>query len=268
MADEFSIAIESLIRKAPADWLASACEALRSFPSAASLDFVLKNLPNTNNADLSFLVSKVVRFCGGKMSWEALSWAMSTSFAIYQRSQAEQHVELLWSGPSPANQIPARRIDQALYDLIANAKREILMVTFAAAKIERLTGELWKAARAGVKVRLILEFEESSEGQLSYDALNAFSPALIHASEIFYWPVEKRERNQAGRPGKLHAKVAIVDDIALVSSANLTDDAFNRNLEIGLLVKNAEFLETAKSYFESLIAAGTLSRLHRSPANS
>ena len=95
MADEFPIAIENLIRRAPADWLASACEALRSFPSAASLDFVLKNIPNTNNADLSFLMSKVVRSCVGKMSWEALSWALSTSFTAYQRSRAEQHLELL-----------------------------------------------------------------------------------------------------------------------------------------------------------------------------
>jgi phosphatidylserine/phosphatidylglycerophosphate/cardiolipin synthase-like enzyme len=184
MADEFPIAIENLIRRAPADWLASACEVLRSLPSATSLEVVLKKIPTTNNADLSFLMSEVVRFYVGKMSWEALSWTLSTSFAIYQRSQAEQHIELLWSGPSPANQISARRIDQALYDLIANAKREILMVTFAAAKIERLTGELWKAAKAGVKIRLVLEFQQSSEGQLSYDALKAFPAALIHASEI------------------------------------------------------------------------------------
>jgi len=195
------------------------------------------------------------------MSWEALSWALSTSFATYQHSRAEQHIELLWSGPSPAHQIPARRIDQALYDLIANAKREILIVTFAAAKIERLTGELWKAAKAGVKIRMILEFEESSEGQLSFDALKAFPTPLIHASGIYYWPVEKRERNQAGRPGKLHAKVAIIDDIMLVSSANLTDDAFNRNLELGVMANSSEFISSAKRYFESLIAEGTLRRL-------
>ena len=268
MANEFPIAIETLIRRAPTDWLAFVCKALRSVPSGASLEFVLKNIPNTNNADLSFLMSEVVRICVGKMSWEALSWALSTSFTTYQRSQAAQHIELLWSGPSPANQIPARRIDQALYDLIANAKREILMVTFAAAKIERLTGELWKAAGAGVKIRLVLEFEQSSEGQLSYDALKAFPAALIDASEIYHWPVEKRERNQAGRPGKLHAKVAIVDDIALVSSANLTDDAFSRNLEMGLLVKNAELLLAAKSYFNSLIATGTLTRLNDNPEHS
>jgi phosphatidylserine/phosphatidylglycerophosphate/cardiolipin synthase-like enzyme len=261
MVDEFPIAIENLIRRGPSDWLASACEALCSFPPAASVNFVLKNIPKSNNADLAFLMSEAVRSCAGKMSWEALSWALSASFTTYQRSRAEQHIELLWSGPPPGNQIPARRIDQALYDLIANAKREILMVTFAAAKIERLTAALWTASKAGVKTRLILEFEESSEGQLSYDALKAFSPVLINSSDIYHWPIEKRERNQAGRPGKLHAKVAIVDDIALVSSANLTDDAFNRNLEVGLLVKNAEFSLKVKSYFDSLIATGTLRSL-------
>ena len=54
----------------------------------------------------------------------------------------EQHTELLWTGPSPASQIPARRIDQVLYDMIGSAKRGILLVTFAANKISRLTDGL------------------------------------------------------------------------------------------------------------------------------
>lgn len=262
MSEDFSVAVESLVRKAPIGWLTSACEALRRLPATSNPGFILQRLPVTANADASYLMTAVVRLASGKMSWEALSWALQTTSIAFRRLQAEQHVELLWSGPAPANQLPARRIDQALYDLIASAKREILMVTFAAAKIQRLTRELWNAAQTGVKIRLILEFEESSEGQLSYDALRAFPMALIQASEIYQWPVEKRERNQAGRPGKLHAKVAIVDDMALVSSANLTDDAFTRNFEVGLLVKNTAFLTTAKGYFDSLIAAGTLSRLY------
>jgi phosphatidylserine/phosphatidylglycerophosphate/cardiolipin synthase-like enzyme len=202
------------------------------------------------------------------MSWEALSWSIATTVTTYHRCQAEQHIELLWGGPSPAAGIPARRIDQALYDLIANAKHEILLITFAATQIGRLTGELARAARAGVRIRLILEFEEASEGQLSYDALNAFPAALIEAAEVYYWPIDKRERNQAGRPGKLHAKVAIIDNIVLVSSANLTDDAFNRNLEMGIMVTNSGFLLSAKTYFESLIAEGTLCQLFGHQARS
>jgi phosphatidylserine/phosphatidylglycerophosphate/cardiolipin synthase-like enzyme len=91
--------------------------------------------------------------------------------------------------------------------------------------------------------------------------MKAFPSTLIKVVNVYHWPVEKRERNQAGRPGKLHAKVAIIDDTALISSANLTDDAFNRNLEVGVLIKNTEFLLSTKSYLESLIAEGTLSRL-------
>ena len=261
MAEDFSIAVENLIRKAPTDWLDSVCAALRSLPATANAEFVLQRLPATPNADLSYLMAAAVHLASGRMSWEAMSWTLQSTSGIYRRWKAEQHIELLWAGPTPADRIPARRIDQALYDLIANAKYEILLVTFAAAKIQRLTGELWKASLRGVKIRLILEFEESSEGQLSFDALKAFPSALIKVAEVYHWPVEKRERNQAGRPGKLHAKVAIVDDTVLISSANLTDDAFNRNLEVGVLVRNPEYLVSAKAYLESMITEATLSRL-------
>lgn len=268
MVEDFSMAVENLVRKAPDAWLTSACEALKAFPPTATAEFVLQRMPATNNADLSFLMSGVAQEATGKMSWEALAWTLNTAFCSYHRWQAEQHIELLWSGPSPADRVPARRIDQALYDLIADAKREIMLVTFAAAKIERLTGELWKAAQRDVKIQLILEFEESSGGQLSYDAMKAFPQALLAAANVYYWPVEKRERNQAGRPGKLHAKVAVVDDAALVSSANLTDDAFNRNLEVGILVANPEFLLSIKTYVQSLIAEETLCRLASHSAHS
>jgi cardiolipin synthase len=112
----------------------------------------------TNNADLSFLAAEVVRQASGMMSWEALSWALQTTYTTYHRWQAEQHIELLWSGPSPGDQIPARRIDQALYDLIANAKQKIMLVTFAAAKIDRLAEILITAAERGVQIKLIFEF--------------------------------------------------------------------------------------------------------------
>jgi phosphatidylserine/phosphatidylglycerophosphate/cardiolipin synthase-like enzyme len=257
MQNSFIHSIEDLIRKAPAAWMASVSDALKCFPATATAEFVQQRLPTTNNADLAFLATEVIKQASGLMSWESLSWTLQTSFASYQRSQAEQHIELLWSGPSPAEQIPARRIDQALYDLIANAKREILLVTFAAAKIERLVSELLKANLRGVRIQLILEFEQSSEGQLSYDAIKAFPADLVKAAEIYYWPVEKRERNQAGRPGKLHSKLAIADDTILVSSANLTDDAFNRNLELGVLVRNPVFLQTTREHIHTLINDGT-----------
>lgn len=258
MASEIEAHIDNLVRRAPRAWVETACGVLRDVPAAATAEFVLKQLPATSNADLSFTLAETVHVAASQMSWEALSWVLNIGSLSHSRFQAQHRIELLWAGPSPANQIPARRIDQALYDLIANAQHQIMLVTFAAAKISRLASVLAKAAQRGVKIRLVLEFEASSEGQLSFDALKAFPQELIKVVEVFQWPVEKRERNQSGRPGKLHAKLAVVDDVVLLSSANLTDDAFNRNLEVGVMATNAELLLSVKTHFEELIADGTL----------
>lgn len=250
--------IQALVRKAPENWLASACESIRTSSAGATADFIQKRMPETNNAVLGFMMSEVLRFAQGAMSWEALSWTVQSAYQTYHGLRSEQHIEFLWSGPSPDSQIAARRIDQALYDLIANAKREILLVTFAAAKIDLLAKELLKAVHRGIKVRLVLEFAESSEGQLSFDALKAFPKKLVDSVTVYHWPVEMRERNAAGKPGKLHAKLAIIDDVVLISSANLTDDALSRNLEMGIMVRDPRLLQTTLQYIENLMAHGIL----------
>jgi phosphatidylserine/phosphatidylglycerophosphate/cardiolipin synthase-like enzyme len=266
MNKKFITAIENLIKKSPEAWILSVCNALRNFPPETPLPLIIQRIPATNNADLQCLMNEVIAQASDSMSleamsWEALSWTLEATYTSYCRWKDEHRIELVWTGPQLTGQIAARRIDQALYDLIAQAKHEILLVTFAAAKVERLTTALQKAASKGVHIRMILEFQQTSEGQLSYDALKAFPPALIAAVEVYHWPADKRERNSANRPGKLHAKVAIIDDTALISSANLTDDAFNRNLELGVKVQNSEFLLSCKNYFDALIANHTLCRL-------
>jgi cardiolipin synthase len=183
----------------------------------------------------------------------------STSrFRSHRRWQIEHKTELLWAGPAPASVIPARRIDQVLYDLVANADKDILLITFAAHKIQRLADVLASASRRGVRVRLVLEFGVESQFQLSHDALKAFPSDLRDEAEIFYWPIEKRELNLFGKPGKLHAKAVVVDKQALLSSANLTDDAFLRNLELGVLFMGGDMPNKLRQHFEHLIAAGTL----------
>jgi phosphatidylserine/phosphatidylglycerophosphate/cardiolipin synthase-like enzyme len=204
-----------------------------------------------------------VNLAAGQVTWEALGFGLQVAQDVHVHAEASRQVEMLWSGPAPANHLPARRIDQALYDAIAYAKSEILLVTFAAAKVERLTAALLVAAKRGVKIRLVLEFAEASEGQLSFDAIKAFPPALLDVAEVYYWPVEKRERNQAGRPGKLHAKIALVDDEVLVSSANLTDDAFNRNLEVGVMLSADEWRGWVQGYIDGLITSNCLVRFDR-----
>ena len=109
-------------------------------------------------------------------------------------------------------------------------------------------------------MRLVLEFGDQSHHQLSHDALRAFPRDLQEKAEIFYWPVGKRELNLFGKPGKLHAKAAVVDKQALLSSANLTDDAFLRNLELGVLFMGGEMPAKLRQHFDHLITGCTLVR--------
>jgi cardiolipin synthase len=257
-AGELQIAIERLIQQAPTSWLLEVCAELRSWsPGSPGAEMAVR-LPSTYNGDLAFQLSSIVRQAEGLLSWEALGWSIELSAATYSTWRQTEHVELLWAGPCPVSSIPARRIDQVLYDLVASAEKRILFVTFAAHKIQRLTDTLTAAVLRGVAVRLILEFEEESQSQLSIDALRAFPTELQKHAQIFYWPLERRERNAAGRPSKLHAKVAVVDDRALLTSANLTDDAFMRNLELGALFSGGQVPARLRAHFEELITTGTL----------
>jgi phosphatidylserine/phosphatidylglycerophosphate/cardiolipin synthase-like enzyme len=250
--------IDSLIRRAHGQWLQAVCALLGTVPESMDTGSLIANLPPTINSDAAHSLVSIIHQTAGMLTWKALGSSIEVCAFMFARWRAEQHIELLWTGPSPANHIPARRIDQVLYDLIGSAKHEILLVTFAAYKIARLTDGLVTAIERGVAVRLILEFEEASAGQLSMDALKAFPAALCHRAKIYYWPLDKRERNTRGDPGKLHAKVAVIDDQAVFSSANLTDDAFNRNLELGTLISNEEIIQGLRGHFDSLCADGTL----------
>lgn len=163
--------------------------------------------------------------------------------------------EIIWTGPAN-KRFPVRRIDQVLYDLISQSSQSILLVTFAAHRIPHLCLHLKMALERGVKLTLIVESEEESEGQLGKDACIAFKDILSTEVGVYYWPLAKRDRNSLGRPGKLHVKCALIDNVALVGSANLTDDAFNRNMELGILIRELSTVTSLKTHFSELIHCG------------
>lgn len=249
--------IQNLIRRSPKQWLEGVCRALDNASEFMDAAALIQTLPMTNNNDAAHCLACVIRQAETVLSWKALGASLDLCSSMYSRCQQDHLIELLWSGPSPGSEIPARRIDQVFYDLIFSSKREILLVTFAAYKIHQLADGLLAALNRGVQVCLILEFEETSLGQLSTDALNAFPEVIRQRSEIYYWPISKRERNSSGRPGKLHTKVAVIDDQAILSSANLTDDAFSRNCELGILFSDSQVLHRIRRHFAGLCADGT-----------
>jgi phosphatidylserine/phosphatidylglycerophosphate/cardiolipin synthase-like enzyme len=63
----------------------------------------------------------------------------------------------------------------------------------------------------------------------------------------------------------LHAKCVVVDrQHAYVSSANFTEAAQERNIEVGVLVRSRRLAEQLTNHFEWLLAAGFLEEAFRS----
>lgn len=231
--------------------LAARISNLLGDPDPKSIGKATKDL---QNRDAAWILSSALETSQGA-SWCEIGAAMTTVDCLTFGDGTL--TQIIWTGPAN-NRFPVRRIDQVLYDLISSAQKRILLVTFAAYRVEHLCIQLTNAIQRGVAVTLIVESGAESEGQLTHDAIAAFRDVPLNSASLFYWPLEKRERNAAGRPGKLHVKCAIVDSVALISSANLTDDAFNRNMELGMLVREASTVHSISEHFNELIRSGVL----------
>lgn len=184
----------------------------------------------------------------------------STSTGI-ELGKGSPDIHLVWTGPDTPTISPRDTLAQML-EMIGQAKESILLVTFAAFKATRIMKALEAAFERGVKLMVIVETAGDSGGQLSCNASNAFPKSLLASGCMWIWPIAKRPRNGKGKPGKLHAKCLVVDNANfLVSSANLTDDAMERNIEIGLRCFNPRIASDIRGKFLSLAKSCELIQL-------
>jgi cardiolipin synthase len=167
-----------------------------------------------------------------------------------------QTIELAWTGPR-TGVIPTRRIDQALYEVVASSERELVVVSYAVFNVPRVVEALNAAVDRGVDVILVLEFE-GAEGEQTYDPLVALR-GLRDSIAVYHWPFSKRPDIGHGKRGFIHVKAAVADQtLALISSANMTSYGLEANMELGVLVRGAVVPERIGRHFRQLIQEGVL----------
>lgn len=187
-----------------------------------------------------------------------LAWALKAANSTDEFNRLRQTLEMVWSGPH-SSASDYRRTDQALLELIQNAKQSIIVVTFAAYKIPNIAAALVAAAKRGVKISLILESTEESEGAVTFNAIQAMGSELANAATVYAWPKEKRGMDTKGNRGALHVKCAVADgEAVLISSANLTEHAMNLNMELGILVRGGDLPRSLAGHLQSLIQSRIL----------
>ena len=184
-----------------------------------------------------------------------LAMALETSLAVVEHERDVERVDLVATGPSSPH-VSIRHTKAVLLELIDRARRELIVVSYAAYKVPVLVSALQNARQRSVLVRLILESTTDSAGALTHDGAAAFE-SIRDRVEMYVWPIEKRPAGS-----RLHAKVAVADgEIAFVTSANLTGHALDQNLEVGVLISGGQTPRRLMEHFHALIANDTLAQI-------
>lgn len=187
-----------------------------------------------------------------------LAGALLAASATSREERQRQQLELVWSGPGLPS-APLRSTGPALLELIDSAQTSIYLVTFAAYKVPSVANALVAAEGRGVRVVFVLENDEANGGKVEFDPLPHLRASGLQRATVYTWPQDHRLRDDRGRFGSLHAKFAVADRLRLlVSSANLTEFAFNLNIELGVLISGGHAPVDAARHIDELIRLGVL----------
>ena len=177
----------------------------------------------------------------------ALALALEAAQAARQRADVPR-VQVVVTGPDSPD-APIRLTSEVVRQLIDQATQRVTLVSYAAYQMASVIAALDAAVGRGVQVNLILESPEKLEGGGGAHAYARF--------RTYHWPIDKREPPEA----KLHAKAVIVDSRdVLLTSANMTAAAYDKNIELGVLCRGGGVAAQVQRHFDSLIGRGVLQR--------
>jgi phosphatidylserine/phosphatidylglycerophosphate/cardiolipin synthase-like enzyme len=230
----------------------------------ASLAFKLADSMEANGEHSSHLIHQQALRCRfleilriaseENIGMQSLSLCIRSSAMAFGERKRDQ-VQVVWTGPEiPHGGMPSRQTGQILLSLLADAKQEVVLAAFAIYKSPGLQEALENAIQRGVKLKFIVEPQKGGEDHFISDLTKALGKKVLQCSDIYFWKRDPRDPHAV-----MHVKCVIVDREKLfVSSANLTKNALKENMELGILLNDAQSAKMVSSHFEQLIAAEIL----------
>lgn len=166
----------------------------------------------------------------------------------------EGKIDVVWTGPGTP-EMPARSTETVVLEVVAAARSRLLLVTYAAFRYSPLVDTLAAAADRGVRTQVLVETRASAGPLLSLEPSSAF--AGIRGISLYEWPLAKRASEEGRVRGRMHAKLAVADRrLAFVTSANLTGNGIEDNLECGLLIRGGAVPGRLADHVAGLVRQG------------
>ena len=184
-----------------------------------------------------------------------------------RRPRLEEILDLVTTGPDVAG-VTNRDTSVVVRELFAAATKSVLVAGYAVYQGREVFRAL--AERMNVlpelNVRMFLDVQRGpGDTSAGSEVVKRFAerfkshdwPAASPLPAVYY---DRRSLDLNGKQRAcLHAKCVVVDGEAVfISSANFTEAAQQRNIEMGLIVRSQWLGERVTRYFDTLLAAGSL----------
>ena len=176
--------------------------------------------------------------------------------------------DVVWSGPGVPG-LFARDTRRVYEELLSSAEKSVWASTYAFFDGPKAFEILAKRLdeRPNLSVNLLLNIQRKKGDTTAADHLvRGFADHFWKVD----WPGGKRPKvyydprslDLDGPAGVLHAKAVVVDhESTFITSANLTEAALDRNIELGVLLRDRAFALTVTGYFQALIDKNLLKLL-------
>lgn len=184
-----------------------------------------------------------------------------------RQPRLEDILELVVTGPN-ASTVPMRNTIAAFSSLVSSAKREILLVGYAVHDGKAIFREIAERMDDGpeLSVKCCLNIHRQGETAQAQLLVQQFADDFKRKQwpgkripELYYYP-PSLALDSASR-ASLHAKFVIVDrQQSFITSANFTEAAQTKNIELGILLNHASTAERIVQYINELIRSGVLRR--------
>jgi phosphatidylserine/phosphatidylglycerophosphate/cardiolipin synthase-like enzyme len=212
-------------------------------------------------------------------NWQLLAGAIAlgatpatAAWMLRQIANERATAEAILSAVQPALSGPFlvsgfRSTEDAFREIVEHAKKSILITGFALHNGPSVLANLAQRMDSDPALDVVLCLDVSRAPGDTSDSQAIVAGFVTHFRQV-EWPGRRLPRlffdprslvGGGDERSVLHAKVAIADwSLALVGSANLTEAALRRNIEIGLLVSLSPVVARIRQHIEALIHGNAL----------
>ncbi|MGD0049346.1 MAG: DISARM system phospholipase D-like protein DrmC [Bryobacteraceae bacterium] len=253
-----------LIRSLPASALESISQALKAgrlkppYTAFTVAEWVPENCRNLLAADLMSLQT-----CGFTTATLAITLEVLAEDAA-ARQRAIDQIQLVWTSPDEEGP-HVRDTSVVVRQLLSEARQSLWISTYSIFNGQEVFLPIEQAwtFRPELEVVLILNVPPNDDAAVEKYAWSfwKYHWPWPRKPAVFYDP--RGPEKTPNYPACQHAKCILVDGVtAFITSANFTESAQERNIELGVLFRdNPRVAESIRSKFESLIQDGFLKPL-------